>query len=329
MQGANILKWLQRWGTPLLYVVMFIFIVRSLVVGWDQIRDFPWQIAPLLLVTAFGLYVTQLIGLAGLWTWSVRQLDIALPYNIGIQMWLMAFLSRYIPGGVWSYAYVASSGRTLNLPVRLVTVTYALQPLLRIWVGALTIVPILTILFPDHPLQPDILFLLLLLLITLSIPTLLQPFLIRSLRLIRLDTEGLLAILTTPPILPRILLYSVAIQGILVLMLTVVFSGLVAVDAPSAVYIALAYAVSTVVGLVVVFMPQGIGVREGTFAWLAAPVMSSSVAVTISLGLRLLLIVYDLLILLTIFGLQALGLLQARKPDTPQATDALTRPPDQ
>ena len=303
--------------------------MRSLVTGWDQIRDFPWQIVPLLLIATFGLYVIQLMGLAGLWTWSVRQLDIALPYHIGIQMWLMAFLSRYLPGGVWAYAYVASSGHTLNLPVRLITGSYMLQLLVRVWVGILTTVPLLLILFPNHPVQPDVLAVLLLFLVTLLTPVLLRPALDWGLRYIRLDTGGVLSLLLTPPLLLKLLAGFTLVQGILIMMLTLALQGLTAIDSFLSVYVALAYAVSMIIGLVVIFMPQGIGVREAAFAWLAAPVMSSSVAVTISLGLRVLVIFYDLLILLAIFGLRALGLLQVRKPDTPQTTDALTRPPDQ
>jgi uncharacterized membrane protein YbhN (UPF0104 family) len=77
-------------------------------------------------------------------------------------------------------------------------------------------------------------------------------------------------------------------------------NGLIDVETGKASYLALAYLNSWFIGVMVLFVPQGLGVRESVFSLLARPMIPGSVAVTLAAGLRLLTIMHDIAIMLAV-----------------------------
>lgn len=286
-----------RWAQVVLYLIIFVFLVSSLAAGWEQIQDFDWQITPLPLLLSFFVGAFYLSGRGALWTWNVKQLDIALSYRDGIRMWLTAHLSRYVPGGIWPYATVATTSNQLNLPGSVLTALFILHFLFVIWVNSLLALPLLFVWFADSPFRFDILIPVVFLIGTIAMPMVLRKMLTWIIRWRKISVPINIDKLTAPYTMFRTFGLFMGLQLTYLCLFFFVINGLIDINAAKAAYLSLAYLNSWFIGLLVLFVPQGLGVRESVFAILAAPFIPSAVAVALSAGLRLLTIAHDLSLL--------------------------------
>lgn len=70
--------------------------------------DGGWRFRVGWLLAALALGVSNLLGMATLWTWLARKLGQGVTYREGTVAWLGANLGRYIPGKVWQLAGLAA-----------------------------------------------------------------------------------------------------------------------------------------------------------------------------------------------------------------------------
>jgi len=96
-----------RWRRPIQIVLLSLILAfwgRSLAQNWGEVRLFSWQIRwPWLLLAAVVLLIHQpLVALA--WQRIVAALGEPLRIGEALQIYLMAQIARYLPGGVWDVA---------------------------------------------------------------------------------------------------------------------------------------------------------------------------------------------------------------------------------
>lgn len=287
-----------RWLNLLIVAVIAGFLTNSLITGWEQIRDFDWQVNIVRVVSAFIILLLYFGGHGLLWSWSVRQLGMRLGYRTGLEIYTTSQLAKYIPGGIWSFANVALAARQARLSSKITVLMFAVNMMLVLWSAGLCAVPILPVVFPGFPVSALLVFV-----VVLAFSLLVGPFVFRwFLRLFgrwqNLNDEWRVTGITAFPQVMFLLVASVLLQMLSCLSFYLYLSALVDIPRGDEITVASAWSAAWFMGFVVLFVPSGLGVREVSLAFLLDSLMAPSVATAVSLGHRVLLTVFDLVLLL-------------------------------
>ncbi len=283
----------------LLYGLITVFLVNSLLQGWDQIKTYPWRVNLLWLVLAAVFPMVNAVGHGMLWTWSNRRMAIDLPYRTGVRIFLMAQLAKYVPGGVWSFANVAYSGQKLGLSGSLLTLTFILNMLLIVAASAILAAPLLPIAFPDTALRLDAVVLGGLLVAIVTAPLVLRVALESVARWRKLDTVALQVHRLTS--YPALLFMFVVVLGLHLFNLAsfVLFlQSSMPIAWADSLHAALAWNTAWLAGFLFLIAPSGLGVREYVLVLLLQPGIPASVATVIAVAHRVFMTAVDLLLLL-------------------------------
>ena len=274
-----------KWAVAL---AIFAFLGKMVWENWNQVKETPFafRLLPFLLSTLL-LTLSYFIQV---WAWYLitLRLEIAIPFKDTVASWFYSQLGKYLPGKVWLllgrfYLY-DSKGKSRKA----ITVALYLEAVTLIMAAGLVF--LLSLLFVKEvkpftlgiPL-PGVILLFLLCLFSLH-PRVLQK--IFNTVLVRLKRE--------PFYIP--ISYSQILWILTVCVLSWVIGGVgfyVFVDSVwniSFEHILLltgALAISSTVGLLALFAPSGLGVREGVLVYLLSSIMPGSVAVILSILTRL------------------------------------------
>jgi len=282
------LPWL-KWLAPL---IAAFFIGRVIHGQWQQVREFDWRFDPLFLALSFLATSSWFFVRAFLWRFLVAHFDRSIPYRECLRIWVLAELSRYVPGTVWQYfSRIYLAGRW-GVPAA-VTLSSALLELLLMALAAIPLVlwrldEILPIV---GGVQRVLLFG-----FPFAAATLLHPAVLN--RIARL-------------LLPRLKMDYIPIHlrfGEIVLLwgvclgLWIAFGSgflffvrsIAPLDLARGVPLVSNYAASWLIGLVTLFAPGGIGVREGVLGLLLAKVLPLGTALVVAVLSRLWLISLEL-----------------------------------
>jgi hypothetical protein len=131
----RLLRWL-KWLVPL---AAAFFIGRVIYRQWQQVRDFDWRFDPAFLVLSFLATSTWFFVRAYLWRFLVAHFDRTIPYRECIRIWVLAELSRYVPGTVWQYFSRIYLAGQWGVPAA-VALTSALMELLLMALAAIPLV---------------------------------------------------------------------------------------------------------------------------------------------------------------------------------------------
>jgi hypothetical protein len=277
-----------KWLVPL---IAAFFIGRILYRQWRQVRDFDWHFDAFYLLLSFVATSTWFFVRPYLWRFLVAHFDRTIPYRESIRIWVLAELSRYVPGTVWQYFSRIYLAGQWGVPAA-AALTSALMELLLMALAAIPLVlwrleEILPIVGPAQRV--------LLLGFPIAAALVLQPAVLN--RLARL-------------LLPRLKLDYVPIHlrfreilslWALCLALWISFGtgflffvrSLAPFELSRGVSLVSNYAASWLIGMTLL-APGGIGVREGVLGVLLAKLFPEGTAVLIAVLSRLWLILLEL-----------------------------------
>lgn len=288
-----------RWLNLLILLVIAGFLVRTLVSGWDQLREEDWQLN---IVRLVGASMTMLVYFAGqglLWSWSVRQLGENLTYRSGLEIFITSQLAKYVPGGVWSFANVALNARQAGLSSTIMVFMFVVNMILVVWSASLCALPVLPTVLPDLPATTHQLLIAAILVASLTG----GPLVLRRVLKLLANRQHLklhLARLTTYPRVIFMLAASLLLHVLNCVSFFLYVSSLIDVPAGKEILVGSAWSAAWVMGFIVLFMPSGLGVREVSLVFLLGSVISPSITTAISLGHRVLLTAIDLFLLLLV-----------------------------
>ncbi len=302
---------LPRWLQVAFFLTILGFLLAALVSGWDQVVTFDWRLNLPALAGAMLLLVIYMLLHGMLWTWMVRRLSLALPYGMGVRIYLSSQLAKYIPGGIWSFASVGLSGAQLGLPGTLLLLIYLVSTLLVLGVSALFAVPTLLVLFAAAP-GVNVLVGVVLLAGVLLLPPSLRWLIRAVVRWRKLDAGIAAERLTGYRVMLRLLLVFAAIHLLAFGAFFLYFTSLVDVTLDQGIYAAMAWSGSWFTGLVILIVPSGMGVREATLVLLLAPIVPAPVAIALAFGYRLFTTLLDLLVLAGLLAGIGLAALRSR-----------------
>jgi len=83
-------------------LLIFGFMFRSLYLEWEQIVAYRWDFNYLSLVVAFSLMLSAAAFYAFLWKLILERLGTPLSYRKSYRIFFLSQLGRYIPGKIWS-----------------------------------------------------------------------------------------------------------------------------------------------------------------------------------------------------------------------------------
>jgi glycosyltransferase 2 family protein len=284
-KSSPLLKSILQWGGV---VVIFFFLGRIVWENWSQVRGaaFSFRIVPLLLSTL--IFVLSYFVQVWAWYLVTVRLEIALPLRETVATWFYSQLGKYLPGKVWLllgrfYLYDSrgKSRKALTVALYLEAVTLVM---------AAGLVFLLSLLFLKEvksftlgiPL-PGMILLFLLSLLFLH-PKVLEK--IFNTVLVRLKREPFYVPISYLQILWILTLcvLSWIIGGV---GFYVFVDSVWSISIEHILFLTGALAISSTVGLLALFAPSGLGVREGVLVYLLSSIMPSSVAVILSLLTRL------------------------------------------
>ena len=238
-----------------------------------------------------------------------------LPLRESLAVFTAAQLGKYVPGTVWVMAIQADLGRRWRVPASVMALSYVVGTVVAIATGALMALTAAT--DPARPLAPALLVAVaaggLVLLVGLARPQLLNRLISAGARLLRRDLP---VVALAPGALARAVVWECLGWIALGLQLWLLARPLGASAALIPAFIGI-FALAFVVGLVLIPLPAGLGVREGLLVALLAPSLGAGAALTVALLSRLVLVAVDLVLASVIGGPGLLTRVRAGSTDDP------------
>lgn len=285
MQAQNRYMKILQWA---IVVAIFIFLGRMVWQNWVQVREASFAFRPIplilsVLIFAFSYFIQ-------LWAWYLitSKLGIALPFWETLASWFYSQLGKYLPGKVWLllgrfhlYDSKGKSKKAVSIALYFETITMMVAAGIVFLAGYLffeetksysSSKPIEWLLFPFF------------MAFVFLHPRLLVILLNWTLGLFKKEPVSLS--ISYPEILwiLFISLLSWCVGGVGFYLF--VYS-LFPVSLQSVLFLTGALAFSSTLGLIALFAPSGLGVREGVLVYLLSSIMPAPVAVVISILTRL------------------------------------------
>jgi len=277
-----VLKWIIAFA-------IFVFLGKMVWDNWNQMKDVPFTLQPFPFILSTFIFAFSYF--IQIWAWYIitLKLDIALPIGETLQSWFYSQLGKYLPGKVWlllsRFYFYESKGMArkrisvaLYLEMAAVIVAAGL-----IFLAALILFKEMVPFYSGGPFWCLVLAFILLAFIFLH-PKVLQGIL--NWILIQLKREPVLLSISYSNIVWILFVCIVAwmIGGIGFYL----FVDAVYPVAPQYIlFLTGALAISSTLGLIAIFAPSGLGVREGALVYLLSFMMAAPVAVIISILTRL------------------------------------------
>jgi glycosyltransferase 2 family protein len=264
-----------------LYLAVFYFLLRQIFQSWQLVRSatvsirFGW--VALSLILAIGLSTFQ----SFVWHRILLSSNKKISYRETYRTFSRSIVTRYLPGGIW--VFFARTYVTARLGFSKAQVLYLV--IVESTVGVLTGCCVYIVAQPWAPHNAYLLllaqFLVVVVVVFLSIPdkciSLLKIVLKKELTIVPIAIKDILRIC---------ILFFVqwVLVGACVVACVHAFVSLPPSLLPSVVGL---YAISWVIGFVVIFAPSGIGVREGVLIMLLNLVIANPVAIISAIFIRI------------------------------------------
>lgn len=271
-----------------LVAVIFVFLGKMVWDNWSEVKDTPFTLkmfpfALATLIFAFSYFIQ-------VWAWYLitLKLGIAIPLSETLESWFYSQLGKYLPGKVWillgRFYFYESKGKSKKE----ISIALYLEIITMIMAAGLLFLAAL-LFFKEEKLfysgrqfwwliPPFVLAFILL------HPRVLQRIL--NWTLIQFRREPISLSISYPDVLWVLLICILSwIVGGMGFYLFV--QSTFPVSTSYVLFLAGALAFSSTLGLVAVFAPSGLGVREGTLVYMLSFIMPGSVAVIISILTRI------------------------------------------
>jgi uncharacterized membrane protein YbhN (UPF0104 family) len=274
-----------RW---MIVVAIFIYLGRMVWEHWIQVKEAPFTFQPFTFIISTLVYVVAYFIQIWMWHLITIRLGIALPFSKTIESWVFSLLGKYLPGKIWVllgriYFYESKGNpkKAISIALYLETTTLVIAAGLLFLTGFFLFKEVRSF----YSNSQFVWLALLLLFACLSLhPKVLQKIIDWVLILLKKEPFSLSITYRDILLILLISISSWAVGGIgFYLFVASVFS----ISLSHILFVAAALAFASLLGLIAIFAPGGLGVREGVLAYLLSFVMPEAVAVIISILTRL------------------------------------------
>lgn len=273
-------------------VVIFAFIARSLALNWEQLSGADLHFDIGLLLLSFALLTVWMVAQAWIWHLLTVTVGVAIPFPKAMAAWFYSQLGKYVPGKVFLYLgrlhFYVREGR----PAGPVTLAFGVEFVGNLAASFFTVIVAgFTLDVPGFVQYRWLLAVALGVLVVGLHPRLLEWAIGRAARLFR---RSPFPVTLTYPQLLRYLGFYVLNWLLFGVALYVIIRSFYPLDFSSILYLTGAFALSSMIGILAVFAPSGLGVREGILALFLNQVMPTAVALVVAVASRLWLTIVEL-----------------------------------
>lgn len=293
---AGLPRWIRTLATISIVGLSFIYLGYNVIYGLKQIDLAQLRPHPMPLILAMLLYTSGVL-IGGLcWSLIMKGLGQELSLRTNMRVHLSANIVKYLPGYAWQILGKAYLCNRHGIPGELIGIGIALEffsiVLTGLWTAALTL--------PTAQLEtwglakfstwrwPGIVLLSVLL---IAIPRLLKGMIQywgthgRNVRQLRIDQKSLWLMLL-------LMILAWFILGVTLYLLSTALYPIAPAALPS---LTSAWAASSILSLAVIFVPTGLGVREGALTFLLAPHLPMALAAIVAILARVISILSEVL----------------------------------
>ncbi len=281
LRYKSLLKWV-------IIVVIFAFLGKMIAENWSEVKGHPfafqiWSLIGSTLIFALSYFIQ-------FWAWYLitLRLGIAIPFKETLENWFYSQLGKYLPGKVWPflgrlYLYGAKgkSKKTVTVALYFETATLVMAAGLIFLVSFFSFREV-------QPVHPEISSAWLIPVFIVAFlflhPKILQEVLNRILSLLKRDRLSISISYVETLWIVGVCVLSWGVGGIGFYLFV---DSFFTVSASYLLILTGALAISSTLGLIALFAPGGLGVREGILVYLLSSIMPGSVAVILSVLTRL------------------------------------------
>jgi hypothetical protein len=269
--------------------------VRKLAVNWAALREqsIGWSVRPLWLVASVLIVWAAYALLIEAWRRVVVSMRQRLDYGAAARICMVSNLGKYIPGKVWAVAGNALLAQRAGVEPHAAVAGAILNQALSVGSGVILVAVIGPAALRAYGGGYVLATIVLGALAILAVLTLTSA---RALRLLQRALPASFPPLT--PVPPTVMVGSLVANAIAWGGYGIAFLALARGLTPDAVLswsqATTVFTISYLVGLVAVFAPGGVGVRESAFTLLLAPPLGLKLAVALALATRVLLTITEL-----------------------------------
>lgn len=285
-----------RWAVQIVVIgAIGYFLVMTVVKNWNEVKAFPWHFNPWLLALSLLALAGSLFFMIFLWQSLLVRLGSKIPLGPAFRIFSLSSLGRYLPGKVWQVVGMVYLGKKDGVRAESGVWAALLAQILAILSGFL-VTFIALFVEQERMLRPLLekigmgpISLWWMLLPVAAALVLIHP------RILEWATNLLLKIMKRQPIK-----FNLTYPGLLLFFLLYVVSWFfygtalyLFIDSvhplPVSDWIVVtgSFAAADVLGVLAIFVPGGLGVREGVLTLFLTSLVSSGVAVALSFGQRL------------------------------------------
>jgi uncharacterized membrane protein YbhN (UPF0104 family) len=275
-------------------LLIFYFLIKGVVANWNQVKGFDWKFDYPLLAISLVLQIMAFAWLVKVWGWVLRHTGSSISYLKLFKVWFFSNLGRYVPGKVWQFMGMVYMLEKRGVPARNSFSTAVLAQSLSVISGLLIAFLFLGVNLYSQFLSrnPGLLVVMglfgLFVLVIIFYPRFLERIINSGLGILKREKISL--DIASKDVIIYILAYSVS--WLLFGLAFLVFIEAMA-EASFDMYPSLtgAFAFAFNIGFLALFVPGGIGVREGLLVLLLSSMFPTffpvPVATLISLVARL------------------------------------------
>lgn len=274
-----------RLAGTVIVLLIFGLMLRTVYVGWQDVIAYEWDLDYPALLIAFALMLASTALYALLWKLILERLGASLKYRKSYRIYYLSQLGRYIPGKIWSVLGLVYLSHKEGVSKPLAATSVILQLILQILSGVMVFAITLPF-WPNAGAGTGLYGLIVLLPMGLLLvhPALLRRGLNLALRIT--DQPGMQPNWGYSFVLGQLGLWALfwLVNGVAHYFL---IGSIYPSSLPPLPVLAGVFAISWVAGFLSLVTPSGLGVMEGTLAFLLAFYLPLPVATIIALWTRL------------------------------------------
>lgn len=283
------MKLLKKIGQIIIYLLVFYFISRIICSNWQKISEslegvnFIWLLLSLIITTIALAYQSYI------WHRLLKYFQPKLTFRESYSTYFKSIITRYLPGGIWVFFARTYLTSKLSFSKTQAFFLILVESLLVVFSGC-----IVFLLIQPYTGYNTYINILLIILIAAIVVFLLWPrYLINILQHIS-GKEFTIIPLPFSLICTIVAMYIIQwiFSGLCLFLLS---KSIIAVNISQFLPLTAFFAVSWIIGFIVVFVPSGIGVREMIFIILISSIVGAPFAVLLALLSRLVSIISELI----------------------------------
>lgn len=279
----NKIKYLRSFAKIIIVLVILFFFIRYIYTHWTSLAQYQWKFNYQLLFISLALVFANFVFLIQIWRRLIFRMGYSLKFAKAFKIFFYSSLGKYVPGKVWSVLGMVYMCEKQGIPREASVTSAVLNQALNMIGGMLLVVIVSGTKFLGG--LPITLYLPLAgILIIFIYPPLLERVLNVSLKLLKREPIKINLSFRNNLVFTLLFMLSWSVYGIA---FNIFIRSLTPYSWNLLPFVSSAFIFSYIIGFLSVFVPGGLGVREGILVFYLSSYFPVPVATLIALLSRL------------------------------------------